>query len=160
MGTLVRVVALTPTSGFFLCLGMLTTSGCVGPLFRRSFTRPSDLTATWRGHTGSMIRLFVDQSLSHSCKQQTEIRTSEHVLDRLPGHVNSKELGAPPRQIVHGEGNRLHKADWSSRELGGLRGSVRSERDMQSTHTPAEQSFTDSFDDLSEKAKDMPLKLP
>ena len=31
---------------------------------------------------------------------------------------------------------------------------------MQSTHTPAEQSFTDSFDDLSEKTKDMPLKLP
>lgn len=69
-GTFVRVVVLVPTSGFFLCLGTPTASGASGPLLRRRRVRPSDLTATWRGHTGSISRLFNVQSLSHSCNSR------------------------------------------------------------------------------------------
>ena len=45
MLTRVRVVALTPAGGCFLCLGMDTTCGSSGPSFKCSSTLPSLLTA-------------------------------------------------------------------------------------------------------------------
>ena len=45
MLTRVRVVALTPARGCFLCLGTDTTCGSSGPSLRCSSTLPSLLTA-------------------------------------------------------------------------------------------------------------------
>ena len=65
--TLLRTLAFCPTSGFFLCAGTISTSSTSGPLLRVSGTRPAAVTAVCRGATGSISRLLMVHSFSHSC---------------------------------------------------------------------------------------------
>mmetsp|Transcript_23036 Transcript_23036/g.40898 ORF Transcript_23036/g.40898 Transcript_23036/m.40898 type:complete len:248 (-) Transcript_23036:1408-2151(-) len=62
------VVALSPAPGYFLCLGTIITSGSSGPFVSVMGTRASVEMAVCRGQTGSIIRLLMDQILSHSCR--------------------------------------------------------------------------------------------
>mmetsp|Transcript_20495 Transcript_20495/g.66557 ORF Transcript_20495/g.66557 Transcript_20495/m.66557 type:complete len:244 (-) Transcript_20495:1425-2156(-) len=88
-----RVVAFVPAGGYFLCFGMVTTSGSAGPLVSVSFVIPSVNTATWRGHTGSISFLFMAQSLSHSIKLVLRLAPCERMKSR-------RTLTLRPRRLM------------------------------------------------------------
>mmetsp|Transcript_1284 Transcript_1284/g.3681 ORF Transcript_1284/g.3681 Transcript_1284/m.3681 type:complete len:248 (+) Transcript_1284:295-1038(+) len=64
----ILTVAFCPAAGHFLCRGTIITSGSAGTFVSCRQTRPSVAMAVCRGQTGSMMRLLMDQILSHSCR--------------------------------------------------------------------------------------------
>mmetsp|Transcript_12407 Transcript_12407/g.38292 ORF Transcript_12407/g.38292 Transcript_12407/m.38292 type:complete len:215 (+) Transcript_12407:407-1051(+) len=82
-------VALTPAPSNFLCLGTVLTSNCGAPAMV-TFTQVSPSTAVWRGQTGSMMRLLMCHSFSHSIRLTFLLAPCSRMNSRSPCTVRPR----------------------------------------------------------------------
>ncbi len=126
--TLVRVVALMPAGGCFLCLGTDTTSGSSGPSFKCSRTRPSSLMAVClQETTGAQLQVL--ESCCKASYLQAMHASSTGWIQRAPwyeiiqrGHACQRWMMQllSPCGRVHSV-SHLHRIEALSKTCKGLR---------------------------------------